>query len=143
MKLLRLFIISALLSPVWAQVVITKPAVLTTVVQVVPGPVPTSLTCLVGFASTCLYKLVNTISSTDPYVCSGDITSAGLTILLQDANATPLLNNTLGTVGSATTWFFPTPLTGNDSGCRMFPGGVYIQAGSAGATFSLTVKFNK
>ncbi len=129
--------------PVVAQTIIPQPAQFLTVVQTVPGAVPTSLTCLVGFDSSCLYKLTHNPTATDPYVCGGDIEAAGQTILLQDANAVTLLNNTLGSSGSQMTWFFPTPLTNSDTGCRMFPGGVYIQAGSTGATFRLTIKFNK
>lgn len=143
MKLCIILILSLVVATAGAQTVVQQPAQFNNVVQTLPGAMPTSLTCVVGYAVGCILKLTATGSSTDPYVCGGDIEASGQTILLQDANAVALLNNTLGTSGNVVTWFFPTPLTSKDDGCRVFPGGVYVQAGSSGVTFRLTIKYNK
>lgn len=141
MKLLLIGILT--IAAAFSQTVVQQPAQFNFVVQSLPGAVPTSLTCVVGYAVGCIYRLTASGNSTDPYVCGGDIEASGQTITLQDANAVTLLNNALGTSGNLVTWWFPTPLTSKDEGCRIFPGGVYIQASASGATFRLTIKFNK
>lgn len=139
MKLFLTFLLSMVAG---AQTVVQQPAQFNYVVQSLPGAMPTSLTCIVGYASGCILRLTPTVSSTDPYVCGGDIEASGQTILLQDVNGVALMNNTLGTSGNVVTWFF-TPMTSKDDGCRIFPGGVYVQAGASGVTFRLTIKYNK
>lgn len=121
------------------QTIIPQPTQFLHTMQTVPGAIPTSLTCLVGRASGCIFRLSNINS--DPQVCGFDFTATGQTIMMQDQNAVPWIINgaALGTLaaGVGTLWTAP-----NDTGCRMFSGGVYIQAGSSGVTGRVTIKFN-
>lgn len=133
--------------PCFAQLIVQQPGQFNNAVQMVPGAVPTSRTCLVGFSSSCLYVLTNTqlgqpTSINDPFVCSADFTGTGQTITLSDINTTPWVvgGAVLGSSGSPVGWVWTAP---SDLTCRRFPGGVYIQAGSSGATGSVTVKFMK
>src|ERR1017187_6962746 len=137
MKSLMLFAVSCLL--VSAQTLIVQPAQFNHAYQTVPGAIPTSLTCLVGKAAGCLLRLTATAS--DPQVCGFDFTATGQTIIMQDQNTIPWVINgvALGTGGAAVGTMWQAP---NDLGCRMFSGGVYIQAGGVGVTGRITIKFN-
>lgn len=143
----RLFIALVLIGLVGAQTVVVQPAQFNYVVQMVPGTIPTSNTCIVGFASTCISKLTNSSPGTptspnDPFLCAADFTATGQTITLQDANSTPWVvgGAVLGSSGSPVGW---TWIANSDSTCRRFPGGVYVIAGGAGVTGSLTIKYNR
>jgi len=129
-------------SPARAQAIVSMPTVFVQHVQTVPGAIPTSSTCLVGYASTCGFVIKRTQTSTDPYVCTGDLAATGQTITIQDANGTVFINNVLGSSGSVQTTA-PLPMGGaGDPYCRDFPGGVYWYASGTGATGRLTIAFN-
>lgn len=124
-----------------SQTLIPQPSQLNQAVQTLPGAMPTSLTCIVGRASSCLFVLRST--DTDPYLCNADFTATGQTITMQDANGIiGLLSGApLPVSGSTpTSWAF---MANNDASCRIFPGGVYIVAGSSGVTGKMTIKFNR
>ena len=113
----------------------------------IPAAIPTSSTCIAGFASTCKLQLVNTqpglsYSPNDPFLCAADFTATGQTITMQDANSNLWIvgGAALGSAGTPTGWSW---LANSDATCRRFPGGVYIQSNGAGVTGSLTIKYNK
>lgn len=136
MKKILLFLLFATSFYATAQTVVAKPGQLNNLVQMVPGAIPTSSKCLVGIASTCIVQ-----TSSTPYVCAADFTGTGQTITLQDGQATPVVwlgGAVLGAIGAPVTWLWNSPI---DSGCRAFPYGVYIVAGSSGATGSVTIKY--
>ncbi len=122
-----------------SQTIVAQPTQFTKTVQTIPGAISTSLTCIVGYASGCLLKLTDKF--TDPYVCGADFTATGQTITIQDAAGVLWIVNggILGATGAPAGWAF-TP--SNAAGCRLFPGGVYIQAGSSGVTGRLTISYN-
>lgn len=131
--------------PADGQIIAAQPTQLTKVVQMVPGAVPTSLTCLVGFSSSCVLQITNSTpgapySPNDPFVCAADFAATGQTVLMQDANANVGLvtGAALGSGGTKTSWSY---VAAGDSYCRRFPGGVYVQAGGAGVTGSVTIKY--
>lgn len=134
--ILALVIVASLV----AQTPVPQPTQFLFTVQTIPAAIPTSNTCIVGFAVGCLLKLVP--GHTDPYLCGADFSATGQTITLSDANGTPWVVNgaVLGASGAPVGWLFVAP---NDAACRMFPGGVYVQAGSSGVTGRLTIKYNK
>jgi hypothetical protein len=126
-----------------AQTIVPAVGVYINVVRVVPGTMSGSLVCLVGYASGCLKVIAHSATSSDPAVCSADITSNGQNILIEDANTVAWMNAALPSVGTVvTTWYWQNPST-NDSTCRVFPGGVYVQATGSGSTvFSMVIKYN-
>lgn len=133
---LALMTVTALFS----QTPVPQPTQFLFTVQTIPAAIPTSNTCIVGFAVGCLLKLIP--GHSDPYLCGADFSATGQTITLSDANSIPWVVNgaALGASGAPVGWVFVAP---NDAACRMFPGGVYIQAGSSGVTGRLTIKYNK
>jgi len=122
-----------------AQTVVPQPGQFQFTVQTLPGAIPTSLTCLVGKAVGCILQLKP--QNSDPQVCGFDFTATGQTITMQDQNGTLWVINgaTLGSSGSPVGTMWQAP---NDSGCRIFPGGVYIQANTSGVTGRITIKYN-
>lgn len=128
------------LSIATAQTVVRRPATsFNSAVVMVPGSFPTSLTCLVGYATNCTFRLFRSVTSTDPYLCASDITATTQTVTIQDSAGVAWINQVLGG-GTTTTdrW-----QASDDTRCRVFPDGIYIQASAGGVTGSLTVKFNK
>ena len=125
-----------------AQVVMTHPKSFTNVVMMIPGAVPTSSTCLVGYATGCILRYSKNSTSSDPYVCAADFTATGQTITMQDGQATPVPwvvgGGVLGSSGSPAGWTWTAP---TDAECRIFPGGVYLQANGSGATGSVIIKY--
>jgi len=130
------------------QSILPQPGGFNTLVQTQPAAMPTSLTCLVGYASACTLQLTRPVNSpgpyqSDPYVCQMDVTANGQTVLVEDGQGTPvpLISGTLGTSGAAASWFYGP--YANDTFCRWMPNGVYVQAGSSGVTYHMTVKYNR
>ena len=138
-KLFALLFVGMLL---WGQSVVPQPGQFTTTVQMLPGAIPTSLTCIVGPGSGCLLQIAAPspgTTATDPYLCAADFLASGQTITLQDGQPTPVAWIVGG--GALTggwEWHATT-----DSTCRVFPQGLYIVAGSSGVTGKLTIKYNK
>lgn len=121
----------------YGQTVVAKPGQLDNTVQMLPGAIPTSSKCLVGVASTCIVRINST-----PYVCAADVTATGQTVTFQDGQATPVVWIFGGqAVGAMGTPGYISFATSRDSDCRPFPYGVYIVAGGAGATGSVTIKY--
>lgn len=121
----------------FSQTVVAKPGQLDNTVQMLPGAIPTSSKCLVGAASTCIVRTTST-----PYVCAADFTGTGQTITMQDGQATPVVwivgGGVLGGVGAPVGWGWGVS---RDSDCRPFLYGVYLVAGTSGATGSVTIKY--
>lgn len=121
-----------------AQPIVVQPGSLNQAVQTRPAAIATSLTCLVGFASGCTFRLP--VTSSDPYLCSADFTATGQTITMQDANGVPWIvsGGALGSSGNPAGWEWHSSAT---ISCRWFPGGVYIQANATGVTGKLSVSY--
>ena len=127
-----------------AQTIVRSTAVYQRSYYTLPGyTIPSSLTCIVGYASTCKIVITKTSSSSDPAVCMVDFTANGQTVVFQDLNGNAWINAVIGTSGTPVLQTF-TVGGPDDSGCRVFPGGLYIQATGSGTTTlgQLVVKFN-
>lgn len=135
--LLSIILVVGTVTYVTAQNIQPKAGQLNNLVVMLPGAVPTSNTCLVGAGSGCLLKTTAT-----PYVCEADFTGTGQTITMQDGQVTPVIwivgGGALGAMGAPVGWSWNAS---RDSECRIFPYGVYLVAGSGGATGSVTIKY--
>lgn len=143
----KLLAVILLATGCFAQQVVNKPVQFNAVGQMLPGSIPTSGTCIVGPAANCLMVIKYAPTTADPtfgwpYLCAADFVGTGQTITMTDGNGIPWIvsGGTLGSSGAAVGWTLP--LT-DDARCRVFPGGIYIAAGTTGATGSLIFKYNK
>ena len=116
-------------------------------VQTIAGAIPTASTCLVGPAKTCKLQIATVVSSDptfgSPFLCAVDLVGTGQTITIQDGQATPVVwivgGGALGSSGNPTGYEWHVA---KDDQCRPFLGGLYIIAGSSGATGRLLIKYN-